>query len=237
MTLDFDAKNSSLSNEDSLAEKKLARNYDKAAWFYETTAGIYSTGQIYRSKVNQLQTMETGQSILYLGVGAGEDAICAAKKGLTVTCLDISQKMLERVKRKIKAKGYTATFHCLNAFDFVEYEKYDAVATNFFLNCFHRPKMQQMMNHAIKLIKPGGKLMVADVSPPVGSLPSKCFNLMYSKWAMSLFWMLQLVPWHENYDYKQEMIHQGLSIERTDDYRIAKFGPVMFRSVTGCKNT
>jgi len=92
-----------------------------------------------------------------------------------------------------------------------------------------------MMGHAIQLIKPGGLMMVADVSPPVGSWPSKCFNVFYSKWAMSLFWLLRLVPWHKNYDYQKEIKNQGLQIESILDYRIAGIGPVMFRSIAGRK--
>ncbi len=219
------------------SERKLSRNYDRAAWFYEASSNIYSTGQIKQAKLSQLRFMQPGQSILYLGVGAGEDAAEAASMGLKVTCIDISPRMLERLQRKLSRRGLQAELICANAFDHCRFNHYDAVATNFFLNCFKRPMMREMMKHAITLIRPGGRLCVADVSPPQGNLVGRAFNVAYSKWAMALFWMMKLVPWHENYDYAEEMKSQGLEVESIDNFRIAGLGPIMFQSVVAVRPT
>lgn len=217
------------------SERKLSRNYDRAAWFYETSSHIYSTGQIKVAKVSQLRFLQPGQRVLYLGVGAGEDALEAARMGLQVTCIDISQGMLQRLQRKLNRAGLTAELICCNAFDHCRYNHYDAVATNFFLNCFKRPMMQEMMKHAISLVKPGGRFFVADVSPPQGSLPARAFNLAYSKWAMAVFWAMRLVPWHENYDYAAELLQQRMTVDNVSDFRLAKVGPIMFQSVAATK--
>ncbi len=217
------------------SELRLSRNYDRAAWFYEASSSLYSTGQIKRAKLSQLPFMQPGQSILYLGVGAGEDAVQAAKLGLNVTCIDISQGMLARLKQKLTREQLTAELLCCNAFDHCRYDHYDAVATNFFLNCFKLPMMREMMKHAITLVKPGGRFFVADVSPPQGGVLSRSFNLAYSKWAMAIFWAMRLVPWHENYDYAAELKAQGLEIEDVSNFRIANVGPVMFQSVVAVR--
>jgi len=217
------------------SDKQLSKNYDRAAWFYETSAEIYSTGQIKAAKVSQLQFLSPGQSILYLGVGAGEDAVRAAQKGLKVTCIDISQGMLDRLQRKLKKKGLSAELICGNAFEHSKFEHYDAVATNFFLNCFKHPAMLDMMKHALTLLRPGGMFFVADVSPAKGSFPARIFNLVYSKWAMAMFWAMRLVPWHENYDYAKELTAQGMKVESVQDFRIAAIGPVMFHSICAVK--
>lgn len=219
----------------SSAGRKLARNYNRAAWFYEASANVYSTGQIKAAKCSQLRYLQPGQSILYLGVGAGEDAIRAARNGLKVTCIDISGRMLDRLQAKLDRKNLQAELICADAFTHQRWEHYDAIATNFFLNCFKRDGMRKMLGHAISLLKPGGHYFVADVSPPVGSLPARYFNLAYSKWAMAMFWAMRLVPWHENYNYESELTAQGLQILGNDDFRLAKVGPVMFRSVVAQK--
>jgi hypothetical protein len=95
--------------------------------------------------------------------------------------------------------------------------------------------MQEMMRHAITLVKPGGRFLVADVSPPQGSLPARAFNLAYSKWAMALFWAMRLVPWHENYDYAAELRQQGMTVDDVSNFRLAKVGPIMFQSVAAIK--
>lgn len=217
------------------SKSRLARNYNRAAWFYEASANIYSTGQIKAAKCSQLKHLEAGQSILYLGVGAGEDALRAARKGLAVTCIDISQRMLDRLEEKLNRENLSARLICIDAYQHQQWDHYDAIATNFFLNCFKRDGMRSMMAHAIAMLKPGGRFLVADVSPPVGSFPARCFNVAYSKWAMTMFWLMNLVPWHENYDYATELTAQGLSVESVEDFRLAKIGPVLFRSVVASK--
>ena len=68
-------------------DKTLGRNYDRAAWFYEKSAKIYSTNQIRASKRYQMQHIEPGEKVLYLGAGAGEDALMAARHGAKVLSL------------------------------------------------------------------------------------------------------------------------------------------------------
>ena len=218
-----------------ISERKLSRNYDRAAWFYETSSNLYSTGQIKVAKLSQLRFLQPGQSILYLGVGAGEDACEAAKSGLNVTCLDISQGMLNRLQRKLDRAGVKAELICGNAFDHCRFGEYDAVATNFFLNCFKRPMMREMMQHALSLVRPGGRFFVADVSPPQGSLPARVFNIAYSKWAMAMFWAMRLVPWHENYDYADELKRLGIQVDEVSNFRLAGVGPIMFQSVAATR--
>lgn len=214
------------------ADQKLGRNYDRAAWFYEASANIYSTGQIKAAKLSQLKYLSPGQSILYLGVGAGEDAIRAARAGLHVTCIDISQGMLDRVQRKLDRENLQAELICVNAFEHQRLGHYDAVATNFFLNCFKKPAMQEMLRHAVSLVKPGGRFFVADVSPPQGNILERGFNVAYSKWAMSLFWMMKLVPWHENFDYANELRTLGIEVNAVENFRLAKAGPILFTSIS-----
>jgi ubiquinone/menaquinone biosynthesis C-methylase UbiE len=220
-----------------ISERKLSRNYDRAAWFYETSSNLYSTGQIKVAKLSQLRFMQSGQSMLYLGVGAGEDALEAARLGLRVTCIDISQGMLSRLQKKLDRENLSAELICSNAFDHCRFDQYDAVATNFFLNCFKLPMMREMMKHAITLARPGGRFFVADVSPPQGSLPARVFNVAYSKWAMAAFWAMRLVPWHENYDYAAELQRQGLQVDEVSNFRLAKVGPIMFQSVAATRPT
>ena len=92
-------------------DKALGRNYDRAAWFYEKSAKIYSTNQIRASKRYQLQYIEPGQTVLYLGAGAGEDAVMAAKHGAKVTCIDISQGMLDQVQKKLDQENPVSYTH------------------------------------------------------------------------------------------------------------------------------
>lgn len=214
-------------------DKKLGKNYDRAAWFYEASAKVYSTNQIRASKRYQVQFMKPGQKVLFLGAGAGEDAIMAARAGASVTCIDISQGMLDRVQRKFDAEKLSVELICQNAFDHDRWDYYDVVAANYFLNVFRREGMSKMLQHTAKLVRGGGYYLIADVARSQGSWPSRIFNIVYLKAAMVSFWIMGLVPLHENYDYPKFFADAGLEHEHTEFFRFAKKGPILFQSIVG----
>lgn len=210
---------------------RLGRNYDRAAWFYEKSAKLYSTNQIRASKRYQLNHMQPGDKVLYLGAGEGEDAVMAARAGLQVTCIDISQGMLDRVQRRLQKEGLTAELICQNAFDHERIGYYDAVAANYFLNVFRRDDMVKMLNCTAKFVRPGGKYMIADVARSQGNFFAQAFNIFYLKLGMVSFWLLGLVPLHENYDYCKFFKEAGLVTEEVKFFRFAKSGPVLFQTI------
>jgi ubiquinone/menaquinone biosynthesis C-methylase UbiE len=213
------------------ATRALGRNYDRAAWFYEKGAKFYSTNQIRASKRFQLQYINAGDKILYLGVGSGEDAILAARKGAVVTCIDISELMLERVRHRFRVEGLPVELICEDALQHDRFGYYNLCAANYFLNVFRRHPMEAMLHHSARLVVDSGKYLIADVALPQGCLPSRAFNWIYLKMAMASFWMMGLVPWHENYDYVSLLEKAGLRKEHVEYFRFAKKGPVLFQSV------
>lgn len=217
-------------------DKKLGRNYDRAAWFYEKSAKVYSTNQIRATKRYQLKQIEPGQKVLYLGAGGGEDAVMAARHGAKVTCIDISQGMLDQVRRKLDSENLDAELICENAFDHPRLQHYDVVAANYFLNVFRRDDMAKMMNCTAKFVKPGGKYLIADVSLPYGNPLSKIFNWTYLRMGMASFWLIGLVPWHENYDYPAFFNDAGLTFEHAEFFRFARRGPILFQSIVATRN-
>ena len=217
-------------------EQTLGRNYDRAAWFYERSAKIYSTNQIRSSKRYQLQHIEPGEKILYLGAGAGEDALMAARHGAEVTCIDISQGMLDQLQKKLAAENFEAELICINAYEHERIGYYDVVAANYFLNVFRRADMIKMLNFTAGFVRPGGKYLIADVATAQGNLLAKAFNVSYLKMAMGSFWLMGLVPWHENYDYPTFLAEAGLDHQHTEYFRFAKKGPILFQSIVATKS-
>jgi ubiquinone/menaquinone biosynthesis C-methylase UbiE len=213
----------------------LSRNYDRAAWFYETTAKIYSTNQIRSSKRFQMRYIEPGMRVLYLGAGGGEDAIMAARKGARVTCIDISAGMLDRVRRKMENENLSCELICADVFQWRPEEPFDVVAANYFLNVFRRQPMSEMLVHSASFVRPGGRYLIADVALPQGNLIARAFNLFYLKLAMASFWIIGLVPWHENYDYPAFFPQAGLQFENVEYFRLAKKGPVLFQSIAALR--
>lgn len=215
--------------------KWLGRNYDRAAWFYEHSAHFYSGGQIKASKQHQLKHIQPGDKTIFLGVGSGEDALMAAEHGADVTCIDISAGMLAAVERKLTAKNLSARLICQSAYEFEEFDSYDACCTNYFLNMFKKPDMVRMLGHAAKLVRPGGKFMIADVALPRGGALHRGMNKAYRKFAMYSFWMLGLVPLHQDYDYESHLPQAGICVDEVEHFRLYKGGPVVFQCIIGSR--
>lgn len=212
-------------------DRKLGRNYDRAAWFYEASAWLFSGGRIRSSKKYAIGQLQPGDKAVFLGVGSGEEAVLAAAQGVQVTCLDLSAAMLDQLDRKLKARGLTAEIICGNALDHNRSGHYDAVVANYFLNVFLLPDMVRMLNHATTLVRPGGKFLIADVAQARGNPLAKLFNIVYLKMAMVSFWLLGLVPLHRNYDYTQHFDQAGLTIDHIRYFRFLKYGPVLFQTI------
>ena len=211
------------------------RSYDAVAGGYELASRLFSGGKIPASKNAQLSHIAAGDAVLYLGVGAGEDAVPACEKGAAVTCIDLSAGMIDRLRRKLAGKGLEAELIVGDAFAHDRPGHYDAVAANYFLNVFKPEGMRAMLRHCVSLTKPGGKILIADVSPPRGNVAARAFNRVYAKSAMVPFWLLRLVPWHANYDYAAECRAAGLEVLEEIPFRFAKVGPVTFHTVVARK--
>ena len=76
--------------------------FDSLAENYDTEFSQTTIGQSLRQRVQQnlLKHWQTGDSILELGCGTGEDAIFFAQKGIQVTATDASSKMLAIASQK-----------------------------------------------------------------------------------------------------------------------------------------
>ena len=194
--------------------------YQLVAPFYEELARVLSRGRIGAAKLSQLDWIEPGDRVLYAGVGSGEDAAAAARAGAHVTALDASPRMLSRLHARL---GENAAVVRLCCEDFFEHEDgpYDAVVLNFFLNVFSPDDMERALDRALGLVRPGGgRLMIADFTPPESRAERVVFELHYRPllWAA---WALGLAALHPIYDYRVRLGARGL---HTVDHR--RFAPV-----------
>lgn len=212
------------------------RSHTKVASIYERLGQVYSGGQIAAAKRSQLWQMRPGDRVLYAGVGAGEDAAEAARLGAALTCLDLSAAMLARVERRLAAAGQSAELICGNAFEHARPGYYDIICANFFLNCLTEPAMRDMLLHLATLVRPGGKLLIADLAVPQGCLLARWFHRAYTRAANVIFWALGLVPLHPIYDYRRYFAAAGLRCAGERSFRLYGVGPVAYESLTAVRH-
>jgi demethylmenaquinone methyltransferase/2-methoxy-6-polyprenyl-1,4-benzoquinol methylase len=207
--------------------------YGRTAWFYERAAHIFSGGQIRASKQWQLQCLKSGQRVLYVGAGNGEDVVMAARAGIQVTVVELSNEMLTRLEKKLaKLKLLDrVTLICGDAYDHQPTSLYDAVAANYFLNVFSEDTMQKMLAHLTTLISPSGYLLVADFAPPVQNPISRLFQKLYYFSAVTAFHLIAKNPFHPLYDYAVYLDKFGLILKDDKRFPLFGFGPKWYRSM------
>jgi ubiquinone/menaquinone biosynthesis C-methylase UbiE len=143
--------------------------------------------------------------------------------------------MLDRARRRFARRGLVGEFIEGDVLNHDRPGFYDAVAGNFFFNVFDRESMLRFLEHAVRLVRPGGLLLIADFAPPEGGLPARIFSRAYARLPMIPFWLGRLVAWHPIYDYAAEFDRLGLREVWRRDFRLLEVSPVVFRSIAAAK--
>jgi demethylphylloquinol methyltransferase len=213
--------------------KVKSRNYDAVASFYEALANIYSFGLIRRAKMAELIHFKRGDRVLYLGAGSGEDAVAAARAGVDVTAIDLSARMIERLRRRMARKGLKAELVAGDALTLAPETLFDAVCGNYFFNVFGPDDMPVVLAKAATHVRPGGQLMIADMAPPSGLLGPLAW--LYLKFGLTFFWLLGLASQHPIYDYRPHAARLGLVERAVHDHKLFGIGPALYRTLVFAK--
>ena len=135
--------------------------YDLASHIYEPVNSLLEIPTGIRKARKRLISMAKGR-VLELGVGTGLNL--SLYRGVEeVVGVDISEKMLEKAKRKkvkVRAKLIRADAGKLPFPD----ESFDTVVSTFFLCVV--PDKEQVIEEIRRVLKPGGVLLAMECSPP-----------------------------------------------------------------------
>jgi len=189
--------------------------YWLAGHFYELT----TSAAVDRCRVAMLDYLQPGEKVLFVGVGHGRDAIYAAQRGADVTVVDMSKTMLWKFQQnldKIHQESETSIAVTQVQSDILEvtdYEQYDMVVANFFLNVFYRDMMVKLLEHMVKLGKPGAKIVVGDFAYPDSNLLSRVSQTLLWYSVATTFWVLAGNAVHPIYNYPEEMKSLGLLVQ------------------------
>jgi demethylmenaquinone methyltransferase/2-methoxy-6-polyprenyl-1,4-benzoquinol methylase len=191
--------------------------YWLAGHFYEVT----TSAAVNRCRVAMLDYLQPGEKCLFAGVGHGEDAIYAAQRGADVTVVDISPTMLGKFQHNLdklqqaSATPLTVTQVHSDILELVNYEQYDMLVANFFLNVFYRDMMVTLLAHLAQLGKPGAKIVIGDFAYPEGNLWSRVSQSLFWYGVATTYWVLAGNAVHPIYNYPEEMQSLGLVVQET----------------------
>jgi ubiquinone/menaquinone biosynthesis C-methylase UbiE len=181
---------------------------------YDFLAMIFSFGQIDKCKTAMHEHIKPDDKVLFAGVGQGIDAIEAAERGAEVTVVDLSESMLNIFTKRTRGRYFAHPIRQVHQdiLKFDEYEQYDVVYANFFLNVFPPDMVTQVLEHLSKLVKKGGFVVVGDFSLPSGGIISRLFQNIYWYIADIIFVIMAKNAFHPVYDYQSQMRSLGLEI-------------------------
>jgi|HubBroStandDraft_6_1064221.scaffolds.fasta_scaffold115471_2 ubiquinone/menaquinone biosynthesis C-methylase UbiE len=215
--------------------RQLSRSYDRISSRYDWQTHLATGGQNLAARLSQIEDLIPGERALYVGVGSGEDAIEAARRGVLVTCLDLSEGMVQMARDRFAEAGAPGEFVAADVMQYVPDQPFDAVVANFFLNVFSRITMESVLARLAGLIRPGGKLLIADFAPVRGSVVPRVLHRVYYGAGNLLYWTKGLCALHPIYAYADYYPQLSLKLQRTRHFRIFRRGPWIFQTTVALK--
>ena len=153
-------------------------------WIYNTVTGIsaLSVGGVERLRRLGLEALGPvlpgGARVLDCCCGSGEAAAPWIEAGFQVTGLDVSPKVLELAATRQPLltciEGLAEAPPCATA-------SFDAIQISLALHEFPRAERKQVLRSCLKLLRPGGWLVVVDLHPagPLLQLPQQLFCALF----------------------------------------------------------
>lgn len=200
-----------------LAALSMQDKYKHIGPIYDFLSDFYSGKSIQNCKTAMLdpERVSSGDRVLIAGVGHGRDALRAAELGAEVTVVDLSETMLRKFQELLEKEAPHLSVNIVHddIMNIEEYELYDMVVANFFLNVFYEPKMVEVLRQLISLGKPRSRIVVGDFIYPTGNILARFLKKTYWYIAITVFWVFTRNAFHEIYNYPQHMERLGLNIK------------------------
>lgn len=141
------------------------------AWLYDSVIRVTTLGQeqSLRRQTIALAELRPGQRVLDIGCGTGTLLIGAvqAEPGITAQGIDPSPEMIERARQKAAEAGVEATFE-VGAIENIELEAetVDVAMCSLMLHHLPTKTLHNGLVQILRVLKPGGRLVVIDFPGP-----------------------------------------------------------------------
>lgn len=150
----------------------LMRILESAPRRYDLGIRLLTLGGVERTYHRLVSGIAPGQRVLDLGCGTGALAIRAARRGAAVKGIDVNPEMLELARRRAQAAGLADRIELAEAgvaeLDAEAPASYDAVTAGLCFSELSADELTYTLAQVTRILKPGGRLLVADEVRPRG---------------------------------------------------------------------
>ena len=156
----------------------MAYNFDTIAHTYDRLNRLMTLGLDRRWRKRALRGIQG--NVLDVACGTGDMAVSLVERGCTVTGIDLSEEMLAIARQKAPM----VTFMIADAehLPFPD-ASFDAVTCAFGVRNFVH--LEQGLNEMLRVLKPGGQLVILELATPDSPLVKPFYNL-YTR---------RIIPW------------------------------------------
>lgn len=156
------------------------RLFDNGAPYYDAVVdwGFLHSGAFYRRSTLKQHGLRPGMRLLDVACGTGLVAVEAAKilgTAADITCLDPSANMLAFARAKLAAQFVLARAEQMPLAD----NSFDFLTMGYALR--HVTSLEATFREYRRVLKPGGKLLILEISKPTRRLPRYLFRLYFGQ--------------------------------------------------------
>ncbi len=146
-------------------------SFDFLAPHYRRMEAVLAGARLQRCRATWFADLAGCRHLLVAGVGHGPDLplLLATHPRLRVTCLDASPAMLAEAERRVRTAGADiarVAFVRASLPGWRTPERFDAIATHFFLDCFPPEGLRRVVEALAGLAAPDARWIVSDFSIP-----------------------------------------------------------------------
>ncbi len=124
-------------------------NFDRLAPHYDWMEAVTAGARLQRARTHWLDALAGCHNVLSVGEGHGRfaAAFLARFPHAKLTCVEASPGMIEVGQRRTHACRERVRWECAEVLAWQPREKYDAIVTCFFLDCFPAETLAQVVDH------------------------------------------------------------------------------------------
>jgi len=147
-------------------------NFDRLAPYYNGLECLLAGGLMQRCRTTFLPETKNCRNALLVGEGTGKFLVELLRFNphLKITCVEHSEKMIRQARQRLaRARLDSSQLHFkhMDALDWTPTtEKFDLVATHFFLDCFRAGQLEKLVPLLAKSTAPGAIWLLADFQMP-----------------------------------------------------------------------